>query len=458
MSVLISFAENDSENPFKWSRTKKLFIVTIGIVAILNSTLDSSLPSGAIKLIAKDFEVTQDIQLVLPISVYLVGYILGPLFFSPLSERYGRRLVLVPTFVLFTAFTGACAGARNWASFLVFRLICGINASSSIAITSGIYADIFEDPVVRGRAIAFYISATAFGPQFAPVISGALSSVGWRWTFWVALVIAAVSLVPIVFLPETYKPVILRRKARRLRSLNPDCHVYAPIEMGKQDLQEMVTITLARPIRMFCTEIIVFLSSVYLAFISGVYFLLFEAYPIIYQDIYGMGLVSTGLAFVPIAVGCIVAFLISLAWDRFFRNAHAQGRSFTTVREYKRLPLACIGAPLCVVSVFWMGWSSSPRVHWIVPMLAGALFGAGFVLIFMALLNYMTDAFPEFAASASAAASCTRSVFGALLPLAAPRMYANLGIDLGMTVLGFVSLILSLVPFGLLWLGKQGRL
>ena len=83
---------------------------------------------------------------------------LGPLLFSPLSEIYGRRLVLVPTFVLFTAFTGACGAARNWPSFLVFRLICGINASSLIAITSGIYADILEDPVARGRAIAFYIS------------------------------------------------------------------------------------------------------------------------------------------------------------------------------------------------------------------------------------------------------------------------------------------------------------
>ena len=130
----------------------------VGIIAILNSTFDSSLPSGAVEFIAAEFDVTDPVQHALPISVYLMGYILGPLLFSPLSETYGRRIVLVPSFALFTIFTLACALARDWVSFLFFRLLCGINASSSIAIISGIYADIYSNDVVRGRAIAFYIS------------------------------------------------------------------------------------------------------------------------------------------------------------------------------------------------------------------------------------------------------------------------------------------------------------
>lgn len=174
---IVSFDPDDPENPFNWSyvsrscgiaftrplfvdskQRKKQFIVVIGVLAILNSTFDSSLTSGAIQYIADDLQVSQDIQHVLPISLYLVGYVLGPLLFSPLSETYGRRIVLIPTFILLIAFTAACAAARSWSSFLIFRLICGINASSSIAITSGIYADILEDPEARGRAIAFYIS------------------------------------------------------------------------------------------------------------------------------------------------------------------------------------------------------------------------------------------------------------------------------------------------------------
>lgn len=79
------------------------------------------------------------------------------------------------------------------------------------------------------------------------------------------------SFLPIAFLPETYKPVILRRKAQKLRRQDPHWQIYAPIELRKQTSREMITITLTRPIRMFFGETIVFFSSVYLAFISAVY-------------------------------------------------------------------------------------------------------------------------------------------------------------------------------------------
>ncbi|EMR64643.1 putative mfs multidrug transporter protein [Eutypa lata UCREL1] len=329
LDEIAAFAPGDPENPFNWSSRKKGFIVFVGIIAILNSTFDSSLPSGAIDFITDEFNVADPVQHALPISVYLVGYILGPLLFSPLSETYGRRIIMVPSFALFTIFTLACALAPDWPSFLFFRLVCGINASSSIAITSGIYADIYADPVVRGRAIAF---------------------------------------------------------------------------------------------------------SLYLAFASAIYFLLFEAYPIIFQGIYKMNYVEAGLAFIPIAVGSILAFFISMAWDAYFRRARKHQRPFTGIKEYERLPLACVGAICYVVSIFWIGWSASPNIHWIVPMLSGVPFGIGFVLIFIALLNYMTDAYREYAASAAAAASCTRSIFGALLPLAGTAMYGRLGVSWGFAV------------------------
>jgi len=91
-------------------------------------------------------------------------------------------------------------------------------------------------------------------------------------------------------------------------------------------------------------------------------------------------------------------------------------------------------------------------------MLAGVPFGAGFVLIFIALLNYMTDAYRDYAASAAAAASCTRSIFGALLPLAAPAMYDQLGVAWAMSLLGFFSVILGVVPFAFIKYGERIRL
>lgn len=136
---------------------KKIYVLLAGIVAVINSTLGSSLPSNAINYIAPYFHVTNEQQLVLPISLFLVGYVLGPLFFGPLSETYGRRIIMLSSFVVFTVFTMACALAPNWPAFLVFRLICGINASSAIAVVGGLYADVFGNPVTRGRAMATFM-------------------------------------------------------------------------------------------------------------------------------------------------------------------------------------------------------------------------------------------------------------------------------------------------------------
>lgn len=139
---------------------KKLFIVTVAIVAVLNSTLGSSLPSGAIVFMIPYFKVTNEEQFELPISLFLVGYVLGPLFFAPLSETYGRKLIMVSSFILFTIFTLACAVAPTWPVLLVFRLIAGINASGAIAILGGLFADIYEDPTTRGRANAFCMAVS----------------------------------------------------------------------------------------------------------------------------------------------------------------------------------------------------------------------------------------------------------------------------------------------------------
>ncbi len=127
-----------------------------------------------------------------------------------------------------------------------------------------------------------------------------------------------------------------------------------------------------------------------------------------------------------VAVGSVLDFLISMAWEAHIRRARNHHRHLSSIKEYERLPLTCVGAICYVVSIFWLCWSVSPQIHWIVLTLSGVPFGAGFVLIFTALLNYMTDAYREYAASVAAAANYTRSIFGALLPLSGAASMAAL--------------------------------
>lgn len=92
-----------------------------------------------------------------------------------------------------------------------------------------------------------------------------------------------------------------------------------------------------------------------------------------------------------------------------------------------------------------------------VPMSAGLPFGVGFVLVFVALLNYLADAYEIFAASAMAATSCSRSIFGAVLPFAGYPMYNKLGIAWASSLLGFLSLAMTVVPFVFIKYGDRIR-
>ncbi|KAE8343868.1 hypothetical protein BDV24DRAFT_172508 [Aspergillus arachidicola] len=417
-----------SPDPYSWTTKRKLFVFVTGLVIVLNSTLGSALPSGAINFIAADFNITNEQQLVLPITTYLIGYILGPMVFAPLSETYGRRPVMIWTFLGYTIFSLACAVGPKFAAIVIFKLFSGIFASSPTAVVGGLYADIFSDPKTRGRSMA-----------------------GGRWTFWIALIIAGASWPALIFLPETFRPMLLR-KHNKIHNIT-----YDDANLATPGLQNLVTRVLTRPIRMIYSESIVLLSCIYLSLTYSIFHPFFEAYPVIFQGIYGFNSGQCGLVFISIGIGALLSFLVYLAYDSIYQFARSQAKPWVKIEEYRRLPLACLGGPLYTISLFWLAWTAQPSIHWIVPMLSGIPFGIGFLLIFMALIKYLADMYGTFAASALGAASCTRSVSGALLPLATASMFARLGTHWATSLLGFASLVMILIPFALIRFGYHLR-
>ncbi|KAF7553801.1 hypothetical protein G7046_g7002 [Stylonectria norvegica] len=456
--VLISWAPNDPDNPYNWSVTKKSLVLFYTSMLVVNSTMGSALPSMAIPYITADFNVTSEEQFVLPISVYLIGYVFGPIAWGPLSEHFGRRNLTLVTFAFFTIFTMACALAPNWPALLIFRFLAGVSASSPIAIVAGIMADIYSDPTARGRAFAIFMVATMFGPILAPIVSGFVSPhIGWRWCFWIALIYAGSTLIMAILLPETFGPILLSRRAAKMRKADPDSHATAPRDLEETNLNQLLTVVLTRPIRMLISEPIVMTTCAYVSLVYSIFYMSFQAFPIIFQDLYGLSPGVTGLLYLPIAGGACLTLPIFYFWDRFLSAAYARSAPWTKREEYRRLPLACMGGPIFAISLFWLGWSAREGVPYAVPMLAGFLFGMGFLLIFMALLNYLTDAYEIFAASANAAASCCRSLFAVILPLATSHMFRKLGIAGACSLLGGLSALMCAIPFIFIWKGPSIR-
>lgn len=124
-----------------------------------------------------------------------------------------------------------------------------------------------------------------------------MSEISWRWTFWFGLILAGVVLPFVALVPETYAPILLKRKAKKLRKETGDENIVAPFDLEKRGLKAILTVTLARPIRMLVNEWIVLFTCLYLGLVYAIFCLFFQAYPAIFQGIYKMPPKKAGLAY-----------------------------------------------------------------------------------------------------------------------------------------------------------------
>ncbi|KAL1616866.1 hypothetical protein SLS56_011234 [Neofusicoccum ribis] len=315
-----------------------------------NSTLASSLPGGTSVYLRSYFSITDPLLAALPTSMYLVGYVVGPLFFAPLSERFGRKPMILLSHILFTCATLGCALSPSFQVLVFFRAIAGVGGATPISLIGGVYSDLYTDQRVRGRATAAYSVITTIPITMGPTMFGYVSLVGWRWSFYLSTIIAGCTLLLLVLVPETYAPIILARKAPHSAAKSPE----------EAYIFHILLVSVSRPIKMLFTE--------------------------------------------PIVI-------------------------FSTMAD----------------------------IHWIVPMLAGLPFGAAYIVIFIAFFNYLTDAYKTHSASAMAAASCGRSLTGALLVLAADSMYQHLGPSWATTIPALASLAMVPIPFVFIRYGDSIR-
>lgn len=447
---IINLSLNDPEHPNNWSTRSKSLIVALGNLSALHSTFGSSLPSNAITPIVEYFRVQNEIQKVLPTSCFLIGFVFGPTICGPLSEHIGRRKVMVTAFGLYTLWTMSCAVAPSWGSFLFFRFASGASASAPIVCVSGLYTDIFADPRARGRSMVLFMITCLVGPACAPPIGGFIAeNTSWRWVFGTAALFCAASFPLMLLLSETYAPTLASQRAARLRKTTGDMNIVAQPALEGRSFNYVFTKVMARPFKMLFQEVIVSSTCAYVSLCYGVLYLYFPAYAFIFlgpDSVYKWSPGVAGLAFLPIPIGSVMGGAVCLWWDAHLAAAQTKRKSWAGKEEYRRLPIALIGGPLFGISMIWLGWASRPEVFWLAPVASGVLFGAGYSLIFVAMLNYLSDAYITFAASAQSMASISRSIFGVLLPLATSRMFKTLGISWACSLLGFLSLLFAGVP------------
>ncbi|TFK54036.1 MFS transporter [Heliocybe sulcata] len=451
------YGRDDPEDPRNWSSAKKAFVTSQLCLLTFSIYIGSSIYTAGIVGVTMEFGVSQ-VAATLGLTLFVLGYGVGPMFLSPLSEipALGRMWIYIITLAIFVVIQVPTALCNSLGALLPLRFVAGFIGSPCLATGGASIADMYN-PQKRAYAIGIWGISAVCGPVLGPLLGGfAAEAESWRWTIWILLWLSGGALAILIFtLPETSAANILVKRARRLRKLtgNDKLRTEGEIEQAHMTAHEIAMMTLVRPFVLTLKEPIVFLLNLYIALVYGLLYLWFEAFPIVFIENHGFNEGEEGLAFMGIFIGSLLSYAIFCLYCYFYLEKQFEQDGMYIIPE-KRLPPAFLGGIALPICIFWFGWTASSSIPWIVPIIGSAFFGIGAFLLFQAVLNYLGDAYPRYAASVLAGNDLFRSCFGAGFPLFASAMFRNLGgpggVAWGSTLVGLLAVVMIPIPW-VLW-------
>uniref|UniRef100_A0A0D2Y6B2 Major facilitator superfamily (MFS) profile domain-containing protein n=1 Tax=Fusarium oxysporum (strain Fo5176) TaxID=660025 RepID=A0A0D2Y6B2_FUSOF len=359
---IVCFSTNDPTNPKNWSKARKWTVTLTLSWVCFSVAFASAVITPGIAGVVERFDTSSEVAL-LTVTLFVYGFGIG-----------------------------------------LCRAIDGIAMSVPVANIGGSLADMWR-PEERGVPMTAFSAAPFLGPIMGPLVGGFVyENKGWRWLYWLQLIICGFLFVCLVVLvPETYAPVILEKRAKKLRKQTGDDSYIAGHELAQHTFGEIAQIYLARPLRLLVTEPIVTLFAIYAAILYGLLYMFFVAYPIVFEEGKGYSAGISGLMFIPISGGIVVG----LAGAPFV-NAH-----------YNKLRSQHTGLPPPELRLIPMIWSC-----WLIPI----------------------GVFIHTAASALAAKTLVRSIWGGSTVLFTTQMYHELNPRWASTLLGCLALACCFIP------------
>lgn len=439
----VTFTIGDPEHPHNWSVIYRWYVTLVASGLVVCIAYGSSIVTGGLGLIQAQYNVSLEVA-ILTCSIMVCGFAVGPLLWSPLSEIIGRRPVYIISLALYVIFNIPCALAPNIGCLLACRFLCGVFSSSGLSLAGGTIADIWRIEE-RGEAIAYFAAAPYCGPVIGPIVTGWINVGSGRLDlfFWTNMAFAGVVMIIVGLVPETYAPVILKRRAAKLRKETGNPNIITEQEQKKLTLSDIARTSLIRPITMIMTEPVLDLMCMYIVLIYSMLYAFFFAYPVIFGKLYGYNDGQIGLMFIPILIGASFALMVTPLIEKNFRKI-CQTRAST---PEDRLIAALIGAPFIPIAFFLLGATSFKHIIWVGPASSGIAFGFGMVLCYYSVNNYIIDSYQKYAASALAAKVFLRSGGGAAFPLFTTQMYDRLGLQWASWLLAFIGVGMVFIPY-----------
>lgn len=443
---IIDWLPEDPEDPQRWPQLWKWGQIVVASFATLAVALSSSAYTGGIPSLMADFKKPNTLFWTGGVSLFVLGFAIGPLLWAPASEVFGRRRVYLVSYFFLTLWQAVTCAAPNPGAVLAFRGLAGLFGSSPLANAGGTIADVL-DPTQMGLGMALFSVAPFLGPAIGPITGGFLGqAAGWRWVMgMLALFCGAVFILLFFFSGETYAPLLLRQRADKLSKMTGKVYRYRADAAKPFNIVNLFKASLVRPWKFLIFEPIVLILSIYVAIIYGILYLNFAAYPIVFSAGHGWSTGISGLAFLGIMIGAILSVIVTIVWTNPQYIKTIKKRGYPVPED--RLTPAMWGGIVIIIGLAGFAATDGPNVHWIAPIIFGIPFGMGMVVLFLSCMGYLVDVYVIYAASVLAANSVLRSLFGAAFPLFTKPMYEKLGVHWAAALPGFLALACAPFPF-----------
>ena len=155
-----------------------------------------------------------------------------------------------------------------------------------------------------------------------PTIAGfSVSAKDWHWSQWELLWLSApVFVLLFCLLPETSSDSILLRRASRLRKVTGDANLRSQSEITQQHLsaKEVLFDSLIKPWEINILDPAVLFTTFYTALCYAIFYTFFEAFPLVFPEIYGFSPGITGLTFISVPIGVFTAVVVCMVYYRFW--------------------------------------------------------------------------------------------------------------------------------------------
>ncbi|OAP56379.1 hypothetical protein AYL99_09558 [Fonsecaea erecta] len=458
--IVVSFTDDDSCNPRNWSAAKKTWTVTLINVYTFVVYCTASIITPTAGIIVEKFNVSVVVAS-LGLSMYVVGYGTGPMFFSPLSEvpTIGRNPPYLYSFIAFFLVSIGLAFVNNFPGLIILRFLQGWFGSPCLASGAASIEDVY-DMYSAPYGYIWWVASMYCGPAFGPLLAGYAVSDNWRWPLYEVVIMGGLVLVVLPFLPETSPQTILLNRARRLRKATGNNAYKAPSELKPLAFGKMLHEALNKPLEITVKDPAILYACVYGSIVYATYYSFFEAFPLVYLGTYRMSLGGMGLIFTSLTVGCICGLIIYYLYITHYfiprARAHHAEHGTPVAQEQWLLPglFGVWGPP---VGLLLFAWTAHTSVHWIVPTLGISIFAFSTFFIFQALICYVPLSYPRYVASLFAANDCARSLLAAAFVQFSRQMYTRLGIDKGVTLVAALSVVGIVGMYGLYFYGAKLR-